>query len=170
VNIRPIHFIDAAAMTAALLTRHKTSWSEPLDGVQLMPLRATAPDEERSAQTPLLRDWPSAKGVLAQIKKVAAALLEGNEVVFGDVVLERFAPQAYTPWLRDEGDYADRHYRLHLPLVPSPGAMVICGGETWSPAALMLTWVNHQALHSTLNLAEYPFIRLVVDVEKPTVE
>lgn len=156
-------------MTAALLTRHKSAWTDLQDGVQVIPLRHTPDGAEHALATPLMREWPSAKGVFAQIKKAAAMVLEGAEVRFGDAAIERFAPGAYTEWTRDEGDYASAHYRLQLCLVPSPGALVISGGVHWQPAAFMLTWVNHQALHSTLNLGDYPFIRLAVDVEKPTV-
>lgn len=156
-------------MAAALLTRHKSAWTEAVEGVQVIPLRHTPDGAEHAMPTPLMRDWPSAKGVMAQIKKAATLVLEGAEVRFGDAVIERFAPGAYTDWARDEGEYAAAHYRLQLCLVPSPGALVIAGGVTWQPPAFMLTWVNHETLHSTLNLGDYPFVRLVVDVEKPTV-
>lgn len=156
-------------MTAALLTRHKSAWSEAVEGVEVIPLRHTPDGAEKSMPTPLMREWPSAKGVMAQIKKIAGLILEGEEVRFGDAVIERFAPGAYTDWAQDKGDYATAHHRLQMCLVPSPGAVVISGGVSWQPPTYMLTWVSHEALHSTLNLGDYPFIRLVVDVEKPTV-
>lgn len=162
--IRPLHFVDTALMTARLLTRWKDNWGEEADGVSLFPLRNGGQD------VALLKDFQAAKSVLSAIRKLGPTLLEGKAMQFGDVVLERIAPGAYLQWTAAEGDHADGHYRLELPLVTSPSCMSYCGTAGLNPAVGALCLVEHHLPCAAVNLGATPWIRMLLEVKKPPVE
>lgn len=169
MSIRPLAFIDASAMTAALLTRHKDKWVKEDEGLETIALRELASDDDdetTAKDTALLREWKSAMGVLSAIRKLGPALDAGT-VKFGMVWLERFAPGGYQPWTVNEGAYPDLHYRLELCLVPSPGAWTYSGGVATQPPVGMLLAVDNRVLFSSVNYGAFPWLRLIADIRKP---
>lgn len=164
MSLRAVSFIDTSSMFGLLVTKHRSAWAPPLDGVEMLPLRRDGHD------LPLLRDWNSAKAVLGQIRKLGPVMLDGAAVKFGDVALVRLLPGAVVPWRTDEGAYADEHYRLEVTLQPSPGAWLYSGGEQLQPPVGMLLSVNNRVSHSAVNFGAFPWTRLLIDVAKPTIE
>lgn len=168
MSFRPLAFIDTAAMTALLMTKHKDKWAAEDDGRETIALRELASDsddEVATKDTALLKEWRSAMGVLNQVRALGPALNEGK-VKFGMVWLERLPPGVYTPWSVDEGPYADAHYRLELCLIPSPQGFSYSGNASMVPPVGMLLGADNRVLYSAVNFGAFPWVRLIIDVRK----
>lgn len=152
-HIVPVAFIDTSLMTANLLIRHKDHIK---DGV--MRLR----DDD---DLPILQSFKSAKVVFGRIRKALAR--DGVPPELGRAFIEVLAAGDTLSWRVEEDEYALEHDRLHLCLVPSPGAWLYAGGEMLSPGVGWLTFFNQRVLHSEANFGLVDRIHLVVYVRRP---
>lgn len=184
MNLRSICFLDVSTMTANLIIRHK-------DKFGLHKLRQQAPGSahhdtetiilrappEPSADNwqldvdhidyPILKDWKSAKAMLTRIRNAVAPLNGGAPAELGKAMVVSLKPGGHVDWHVDEGEYAEAHDRLHVCLVPSPGAWLYAGGEGAVLPVGQLTWVNNRVLHSAVNMGQNARVHLIVDVRKP---
>lgn len=183
-NFVSVGFIDASMMTATLLTRHKALFeadtrrqehlASPHHDTQSILLRGPkSPSAENwledvpQVDLPALSEWKTAKALLARIKNAVAPLNDNKPGILGKAMIVSLKPNGFVDWHVDEGSYAETHHRLHLCLVPSPGAWLYSGGEAFSPPVGLLTGVNNRVLHSALNTGPTARIHLIVDVRKP---
>ena len=96
-----------------------------------------------------------------------APFMDGKTPELGAAALVRLKAGGLVEWAKDEGPYAEAHRSLYLPIVPSPGAWVYCGGEAAVLPVGQLTFVNRRMLYSAINLGDHPVITLVCDVRAP---
>lgn len=119
---------------------------------------------------PILKEWKSAANLLSRIRNAAAPFLKGQQAVLGKAMVVRLKPKGFVDWHVDEGEYAAVHDRLHICLIPSPGAWLYSGGEMACPPVGQITWINNRVLHSATNLGDVARVHLIVDVRKPETE
>jgi hypothetical protein len=107
---------------------------------------------------PALAGWESAAAVLAEI----AARAGGRPM--GKAMIVALRPGGIVTPHIDQGAYAERHDRYHLPLVTNPDAVLVSGDETVHAPAGLLAWFDNHAMHSAENLGAADRIHLIVDV------
>lgn len=112
--------------------------------------------------------WVELKIMLGQVEQIAETIANGP-VEFGRISIEWLDPGAIIGWRRTEGAYAQRFWRLHLPLRTNPGAMVYSGVEAVQILPGQLTQVNVLVPHSAINLGDAPRVHLLIDVAKAVV-
>ena len=184
MNFRPLAFIDTSHFTAALVHKYKDAWGwdehrqkfegSPHHDTQAILLRGPKdPTVENWFQDipqidyPVLKEWKSARAMLARIKDALQPIVGKAPVTFGKIMVVRLKVGGFVDWHIDEGAYAEKHDRAHLCLLPSPGAWLYSGGEVAQPPVGMLTYMNNRALHSALNTGPVPRVHLILDVRKP---
>lgn len=185
MNLRPLGFLDASVMTANLLLRYQRHYADDTrrqmapgsahHDTEMILLRGPREPEPANWQQdvphvdqPLLGDWKSAKALLVRLKNLLVQ--DGRPAVLGKAMIVRLKPGGVVDWHRDEGAYAEAHLRVHLCLVPSPGALLYCGGEAANLPVGQLTLVNVQALHSAINLGSVARTHLIVDLRRPELD
>lgn len=188
MDIQPVGFVDVSQIAAFLVARHSAHFSDdtrrqdepgsPYRDTQAIMLRGPEGISEARGQAavalwaadvphhdaPLLSSWPSARQAIAAI----AARLEPHfgTVEYGKILVESLRPGGVIDWHAEAGEYAERHLRFHVCLVPSPGAMIYAGVEHASLPVGMLTVVNHLTVHSAVNLGPVARVHLVLDVRQ----
>lgn len=183
-NFRALAFLDASMFTAMLITRHKQSYRadtprETAPGtphhdtkaIMLRGPRNPSPEnwqeDVEQINYPIMSEWKSAKALLLRIAAAAAPFNNGETPDLGKAMVVSLKAGGFVDWHIDEGPYAEAHLRLHLCLVPSPGAVLYSGGDQHTPPVGQLTFVNNRVLHSAVNLGPVPRVHLIVDVRKP---
>ena len=163
MNITQIGFLDVSACTATFvrLYREKLKPDASYEGAETLLLRGAESD------SPLLKEWASARKLLARLKNEAAPFLNGKPAVLGKAMIVSLKPGAFTPWRYDDSDYAQDHLRLYINLIPTPQAYIYSGGETANPPVGSVTFFNTQVLHSEINLGPCNRVSLIVDVKRP---
>ena len=160
MNIRSIAFLDTSFFQSALIGKYRQAFAPSTDplhhGLDILPLTANT-----------LREWKSGRALLSRIKAGAAPFFDGKSAELGDAAVLAVKPGAWIDWHADEGEYAESHLRLHLCIVPSPGAYVFCGIENAILPVGQIVFVNHRVLHSEINVGDYTTYKLVVDVKRP---
>lgn len=110
---------------------------------------------------PALADWPEATAVLAEI---------GWHLPFGAVLgkamIVELKSEGAIAWHTDEGPYAERYERFHLPLTTNPEAFLLSGGEQVHVPVGLLIRFDNRVLHSAVNGGRTPRIHLIVDGRK----
>lgn len=184
MNFRALAFLDTSVCTATLVNKYRDAWGQntqrqttagsPHHDTQAIFLRGPQnPTVENwfedipQVDYPILKEWKSARALLARIKDAVQPLFPNSSIVLGKAMIVRLKVGGYVDWHVDEGDYAKVHDRAHLCLLPSPGAFLYSGGETAQPAVGMLTYMNNRVPHSALNMGPVPRVHLIVDVRKP---
>ena len=133
----------------------KADWEDPIQWLADLP----------HVDAAILKDWKAASNVLSRIRK---ALIKDDHVpVLGKAMLVSLKPSGWVDWHIDEGEYAEKHDRFHLPIVTNPGAMLYSGSNQMSPACGILTWINNRQPHCAVNLGKTPRVHLILDVRKP---
>lgn len=119
---------------------------------------------------PLLKEWPSAKNLLENVHAKITEHLGGQNVTFGKVYLEEIGAGGHVGWHVDGSPYGKQHARFRLLASPCAGGCWFSGGDSLPPGVGNLTYVNHLALHSAINLGPVPQISLVIDARKPAMQ
>lgn len=161
MNIQPIGFLETENFQATFVLKYKSLLSADLNGVDTLLLRSATED------TPILKDWKSARSLLAKIRNGATKFLDGKPAELGCVELQRFRPQTATPWRIDEDNGC---YRLHLCIIPSPGLWMMAGAERTMLPVGNLNFIEHTVLHSEANFSDHAAVHLVIDLKKPDVD
>lgn len=182
MHIRPLGFLDASVMTANLLLRYKQHFADDTrrqtapgsahhdtEMILLRGPRMPAADnwqaDVEQVDQPLLGEWKSAQALLVRLKNLL--LQDGRPAVLGKAMIVKLKAGGHVDWHRDEGAYAEAHDRVHLCLVPSPGAWLYCGGEGANLPVGQLTFVNVRTLHSAVNFGTVARIHLIADIRRP---
>ena len=163
MNINQIGFLDVSACTATFvrLYREKLKPDASYEGAETLLLRGAESD------SPLLKEWASARKLLARLKNEAAPFLNGKPAILGKVLIVSLKPGAFTPWQIDDSEYGQDHLRLYINLIPSPMAFLYSGGEMSNPAVGSVTYFNTSVLHSEINLGPCARVSMVIDVKRP---
>jgi hypothetical protein len=160
-HIQPIAFLETWHFASTLYAKFKDRFVSSDTGMSILPLR----NEEGAL--PILAEWRAAKALLSRIRTAASPLCEGQAGVLGTAALVQLDAGGFVPWAWEATEYARQYHRLHLCVVPSPGACVLAGGESGVLPVGMLTLVNRTVLHSYVNFGATPVIHLVCDIRKP---
>lgn len=119
------------------------------------------------ADLPILKEWKSAKALLARYRAAAAVFFDGVQPSLGRVWIEQLPGMHGTPWTLEEDDYAQAHVRTRIALIQSPDAWTFSGLASAILAVGMVNEIDHRSLCSEINLSAYPRTHLIVDVKKP---
>lgn len=159
--IKPISFIELSAFTAHYIVKYKERMAE---GV--LPLRDV--DALGDAyDMPVLKEWKSARAVLARIQSGAAPFLGGKTPELGKAWIEMLPGGHGTPWRQDEDDYAQSVIRTRTCMIPTHDAYTYSGNFRELLNAGVLNVIEHRILHSETNFSAYPRVHLIVDVKRP---
>lgn len=148
MSLRVLGFVDTSMMTANLMVRHRDCIK---DGSFIL--------RDEATDRPILTTFKSAKNLLNRIRRMVndTAVIQRAEVV-------SLPPGAHTPWHEQKSVDTETMIRLHVCLVPSPGAWLYCGGDAMVAPVGQLVLLDHRALHSEINLGMNDRIHLVLDV------
>lgn len=186
-NFRPLAFLDTSTFTATLVNKYRDEWGKNTQRQAFAgsPHRDTNSILLRGPQNPtvenwfedipqvdypILKDWKSARALLARIKDAVQPILGETKAVLGKVMVVRLKVGGHVDWHVDQGEYAAKHDRTHLCLLPSPGAWLYSGGEQYQPPVGQLTWFNNAVVHSALNMGPVARVHLICDIRKPDPE
>ena len=153
-------FLDTSAFTAMLVVKYR----DRMEGGTLF-LRDAFGDEIEDK--PLLKEWKSARALLARFKTSAASLLEGKPATLGKAWIETLPGNHGTPWTLEEDDYAQAHIRTRTCLIPAPDAYSMSGLDRVLLGVGVVNVIEHRLLHSEINLSTHPRTHLIVDVRRP---
>ena len=187
MNFRPLAFLDTQYVTATLVSKYRDAWGReiqrqtaagsPHHDTQAIFLRGPQnPTVENwfedipQVDYPILKDWKSARAILARIKDAIQPLFPDRPIILGKAMVVRLKVGGFVDWHVDEGEYAKVHDRAHLCLLPSPGAWLYSGGEVAQPPVGQLTYFNNRVPHSALNMGPVARTHLIVDVRKPSAD
>lgn len=150
VVITPIGFIDTSAFTAYYIVKYK------------------AFDVLRSddGDSPLLKEWKSARALLTRIKNKATEIRRAP-VALGRAWIEVLGPQSGTPWSVDDTAYTDRFMRLRIALIQPPGCWSFSGAASAQLAVGQVNAIENRALCSEVNLGDHARVHLIVDIDRP---
>jgi len=148
MSLRSIGFIDTSMMTANLLVRHRDSFT---DGSLLL--------RDGDGDRPILDKFKSAKNLLNRIRR-----LMGETSVIRRAEIISLPPGGFTSWREEKSVETEQMARVHVCLVPSPGAWLYCGGDALVAPVGQMLLLDHRMLHSEINLGMNDRIHLVVDV------
>lgn len=140
MNIRPITFIDTSTLVYGFIHRKR------------------AP---RLLDADTLEGWRAMRTVISQIRNGASGMMNGHVAEVANVEIEVLGAMEHQDWWSEpDADYV----RLHLPLIPSPSAVLYCGGEAAAPPVGQLTFVSPRVLNSAVNFGSTPRVHLIVDL------
>lgn len=159
--IRPIVFLDTAAFTAMWTVKYH---ERAQDG--LLKLRDIGDDGE-AKDLPILKEWKSARALLARFKGAAASLMPGQPIHLGKAWLELLPGLHGTPWDREDDDYAQAHIRTRTCLIPAPDCYTHSGSERLVLGVGIVNVIEHRLMCSEVNLSTFPRLHLLVDVRRP---
>lgn len=167
VVIRPAGFIPTDQFTAFFVAKYRARLDQGL-----LYLRDIPPTDvfAEPKDLPILREWKTARALLARFKSIAAPLLRGEQAEFGKVWIEQLPGNCGTPWLLEEDDYAQAHIRTRTCLIPAPDAYSCSGLERVLLSVGVVNIIEHRVLHSEMNLSPYPRVHLIVDIKRPEPE
>lgn len=116
----------------------------------------------------LSAEWCDASAILTQTTAIVRAVLESvGATELGRVLVTRLPADSHIRWHSDEGAYAHRFDRFHVPLESAPGNQFFVDdaraqmdvGECW--------WFNHELPHSVVNSSGSDRIHLIIDCVAP---
>ena len=116
---------------------------------------------------PIMKEWKAARITMLKIRNAAAGLNGGKPVQIGKAMVVSLKVGGHVDWHTDEGEYAEAHLRLHVCLVPSPGAWLYSGGEAANIPVGQLTFFQNRVLHSAINTGPCARHHLIVDCRRP---
>lgn len=162
VSLQQIGFLATEQMTARWVLKYR---DQAVDGV--LKLRDLNDDGE-AEDLPILKEWRSAKALLSRLRAGAAPHFDGVTPEIGKVWLEIVPPLSGTPWVCEEGDYAEQHVRTRTCLIPSPNALSYSGVASAVLLVGIVTAINHRLMCSEVNHGEHARTHLIVDVKIPS--
>lgn len=162
MTIQPLGFLDTSAMMAMYVVKYAKSVDNGI-----LSLRDFKDDESDPSDLAILREWKSARAVLARIRSAAAPFFDGVVPSLGRAWLEILPPLAGTPWSSEADDYAEAHRRTRTCLIGGPGAMSYSGPAAANLLPGMVNLVDHRTLCSETNTGDFPRVHLIVDIKVP---
>lgn len=175
--ITPITVLDVSQIAAFLATKHRSRLDEAPDplhadtkiillrGPKKQSPEAWKADVEQVDQ-PVLKEWKSASAMLTRIRNGAAPFFGGQVPDIGRAYIEQLRPGGKIDWNIETGAYAEAYVRLHLCLVPTPGAFLYSGTQSMCLPWGQLAVVEHRIWNSAMNFGNWPRTHLVVDVRR----
>lgn len=158
--IRPITFLDTRQATA----RYVLTYEKQLrDGV--LQLRDVNEDG-KVEDLPILKEWNSARALLARIKTGASELNGGKTLTLGKAWIEQLPGGHGTPWRIEDDEYAQGHVRTRTCLIPAPNCFTYSGMAVDQLGVGIVNVVEHRILHADTNFSTYPRVHLIVDVKR----
>jgi hypothetical protein len=154
-------FLDTSGFTAMFVVKYRDRMR---DGI--LKLRDVGEAGE-AEDLPILKEWKTARALLARYRAAGEPILNGEKVLLGKVWLETLPGQCGTPWTLEEDDYAMAHIRTRICLLPAPNAFSHSGGDRVLLGVGVVNVVEHRILHSETNLSTHPRTHLIVDVKRP---
>ena len=168
MSFRTLGFFDASRFSAQMLLAHVEEFVDSdvvqHHGIKIMWLRKDGEDVVHNLP------WKGARNTLVRFANEGAIAFGGVPPQLGDVQLRCILPGGTTDWSIDapaEPDYAERLFRVHLTLIPSPGFMLYAGGQQVPQMVGAATWIDFNALGSEINLGPVPHYRMIADFLKP---
>src|SRR6185437_3177573 len=119
---------------------------------------------------PIMNEWPSARQLLANAGQEIGKHIGLPNIQFGQVIVQSLKAGGHIGWHVDDTPYAKQHVRFKMLVSPCFGGAWYSGGESLAPNIGALTFVEHRALNSAVNLGAVPQISLVIDVRKPSLQ
>lgn len=163
MSLQQIGFLETSQMTARWVLKYR---EQAVDGI--LKLRDLN-DEGEAEDLPILKEWRSAKALLARLRASAAPFFNGVTPELGKAWLEIVPPLSGTPWTSEAGDYVEAHVRTRTCLVPSPNALSYSGISSAVLLVGIVTQVDHRLMCSEVNHGEHARTHLIVDVKVPPV-
>ena len=112
------------------------------------------------------KEWIAARNALLAIRR-RVTLPNQDPPVMGKAMIVKLKPGGVIDWHTDEGGYAERHNRFHLPIVTNPGCNLYSANEVIHMPAGQLTFFDNHVKHSGVNMGASPRVHLIVDFRKP---
>ncbi len=162
MTIRALGFLDTAPFTSIYWVKYREKVENGI-----LRLRDIKDGDADASDLPILKEWKSARALLARVRTSAAALMEGVTPELGKAWIEVVPPLAGTPWDSEHGEYADTHHRTRTCLIGGPGAMSYSGQAAANLLPGIVHLVDHHALCSEVNGGEYVRVHLIVDIKIP---
>lgn len=158
MNIRPLGSLDTLVIAGRLRIEH---WDK-LEGagdVRSLPLM-----DDEGEPLAILKRWKAVTPFVTRLRNAAAPLLGNRPAELGRVWIEALQPHGHTPWTEDaQGEFLHVRLCLSTPL----NSFLYCGGESTVLLVGSLAYLNTAALHSWVNLGDWPAIHLCADVRRP---
>ena len=151
MTIQPLGFLDTSAMMAMYVVKYAKSVDNGI-----LSLRDFKDDESDPTDLAVLREWKSARALLARIRASAAPFFDGTTPSLGCAFIEVLPPQAGTQWTILQDDYAEAHRRTRTCLIGGPGAMSYSGPAAANLLPGMVNLVDHRTLCSETNTGDFP--------------
>jgi hypothetical protein len=184
LNILSFAFVDTALFAATMTLKYGRHFDDddqprhlsepPFHGCRHIILRGPEGGEwgvdGAHVDHPLLEAWPSARKLIEDVREEIHRQLGAQNLAFGKVYVESLLPVGRVDWHIDDSPYGRQHVRFRLLAAPCAGGLWFSGNESLAPGVGNLTFVNHLALHSAINLGPVPQISLVVDARKPQLQ
>jgi len=187
MNLLSFAFVDTAMFAATLTLKYSRHFADderrqnapnsPHHDTQCIALRGPENPSSENWQAdvehvdyPLLQEWVAARHLIARTETEIIRHLSAPNLQLGKVMVVSLKPGGFIDWHVDEGAYAEKHMRFHLPVTPCAGATLYSGGEMLMPGVGNLTYFNNRALHSAVNLGPVARINLILDVKKPVLQ
>ena len=96
--------------------------------------------------------------------KAAQAIADAVEGRLARVLVIALAPDGVIKPHVDDGTYAHRTERFHLPILTNPGAFLEAAGDIKHLPAGVVWWFDKHVMHSGANFGTTTRVHLVVDV------
>lgn len=182
MNLVSFAFVDTTIFSATLALKYAKHFADneqpslglPFDDCRHIVLRGPSDGDwngdASQVDYPLLAQWPFARNLLADIEAQVKPFLAADNLQFGQVVIRSLRPGGSVAWHADQSPSAKAHARFALIVGPCAGGSWYCGGEQLAPGPGNLTFINHQALHSMINLGPVPQISVIADVRRPRLQ
>lgn len=162
MSIQSIGFLDVSNVVATFVAKYKKSL---VDGVLMM---RDLDENGDAVNLGILKEWNSGRAILSKLRAGAAPFFQGQAPTLGRAWIEHLPPGTGTPWLAEDGEYAEAHARTRTCLVPSPGAFSHSGASSAVLNVGIVNLVDHRQLCAEVNHSpEFARTCLVVDVRRP---
>lgn len=161
-HVRTLGFVDTAALTATYVLKHKKELAKSDDvlhiGVNTLDLVVGG------KALPVVGQWRAAEAFLARFRGKAAPFFNGAPVALKRATIYSVAPRGRVMWHED--DIRPNLFRVHLCLIPAPGAWVYSGGDSVVLPVGFPTWIDHRVLNSEVNAGlEFTTHKMVFELE-----
>lgn len=161
MSIQPIGFLDTSQLSALFTLKLK---DQMVEGI--LPLRAMGDEDVEPRDLPIVRQSKAVRAILSRVRSGAAPYFQNRTPGLGRAWIESLPPGSGTPWIREEGDYADAYVRTRTCLIPCPLAQSYCGPISAILAVGFVNVVDHRQLCCEVNFGEHTRVHLVVDVQR----
>lgn len=174
-NLISFAFVDPTMFLSTMTLKygkHFTDAQYTFDpGIKHIALRGSLNEgDEQQTDLPLLKEWPSAQALIDSAANMITTHLAAENLQLGQVYVESIPPGGFTSWRAAASAYDKKHHRFKMLASPCSGGCWFVGGDSLAPGVGNLTYLNHLALHSAINLGPVPQISLIIDVRRPPLQ